>query len=167
MSGDLEKRVQALEDERAILETIYNYGHYIDYGLKEEWLDLWIDNAVYHVTRRGQTLPQVIVPQPEGGLKGKATLREYVMLHPNAPDAWHKHMVGSPKIRLESETEASAETYFYRLDEVQNGTSAIMEGWAYILVFGIYKDKFVKCDDGKWRFEERYVSMENSRPVPR
>lgn len=167
MSGDLEKRLKALEDERDILSTLYAYGHTIDYGLKEEWLDLFTEDAVYHVTMRGKTLPQVIVPQPAGGLKGRAILKEYIYKHSNAPDAWHKHMLAEPVIKLESDTTASVVSYFFRLDEVKNGTASSLEGHAYPLVYGQYKDKMVKGKDGKWRFKERLIIMENGRPVPR
>ena len=51
--------------------------------------------------------------------------------------------------------------------ESSHRSASLMEGWAYILVFGIYKDKMVKSADGKWRFKERLVEMENGRPVPR
>jgi len=167
MSGDLEKRVRALEDERDILSTLYAYGHTIDYGEKEKWLDLFTEDAVYHVTMRGKTLPQVIVPQPPGGLKGREVLKEYIYKHPNAPDAWHKHMLAEPRIKLESDTEASVVSYFFRLDEIKYATASVLEGQAYVLVFGRYKDKMVKGKDGKWRFKERLIEMENSRPVPR
>ena len=128
MSGDLEKRIQALEDEKAIQQTINNYGHFIDYGRNEEWLDLFIDDGVYKITSRGKTIPQVIVPQPEGGLKGKDMLKGYIMGHPNAPDAWHKHCTSATNITLESDTEASAVSYFFRLDEVNNGTANMLSG---------------------------------------
>ena len=167
MSGDLEKRVKALEDERDILSTLYAYGHTIDYGLKEEWLDLFTEDAIYHVTMRGNTLPNVIIPQPPGGLKGREVLKEYIYKHSNAPDAWHKHMIAAPVIKLESDTEASAVSYFFRLDEVQNATASALKGWAYVLVYGQYKDKLVKGSDGKWRFKERTVIMENGKTFPR
>lgn len=160
MSSDLEKRVRVLEDERGILATLCAYGHTIDYGEKEAWLDLFTEDAVYHVTMRGKTLPAVIVPQPEGGLKGKKILSEYIHKHTNAPNAYHKHMMVEPRITLESDTTASAVSYFERLDETK-------EGAAYTLVFGRYVDKLVKGPDGKWRFKVRRIEMENSRPVPR
>ena len=44
MTG-LEERLQALEDERAILQTLYAYGHSIDYGLEEEFVRRWSEWA--------------------------------------------------------------------------------------------------------------------------
>ena len=167
MSDDLEKRVKALEDERDILSTLYAYGQTIDYGDKEGWLDLFTEDAVYHITHRGNTLPNVIVPQPPGGLKGREILKEYIYMHSNAPDAWHKHMIAAPVIKLESDTEASSRSYFFRLDEVKMGTASSLEGWAYVLVYGDYKDKLVKGADGKWRFKERLITMENGKVFPR
>jgi hypothetical protein len=158
MSKDLEKRIQALEDERDIMDTINAYGHCIDYGLKDEWLDLFTDDGVYHVTMLGKTLPAVVVPQPEGGLKGKETLRAYISGHTYAPKMYHKHLGIGTRIKLESDKTASAATYFVRMDKTA-------EGRAYPLVFGRYLDKLVKCPDGKWRFKERKIEME-SAPMP-
>ncbi|MFC1924367.1 nuclear transport factor 2 family protein [Chloroflexota bacterium] len=167
MSDDLEKRVKTLEDERGIISTLYDYGHAIDYGDKEGWLDLFTEDAVYHVTQRGNTMPHIGVPQPPGGLKGHAALKEYILIHPNAPDAWHKHIVDQPIIKFESDTEASVASYFFRLDEIRQATASVLEGQAYVLVFGRYKDKMVKGADGKWRFKERLIEIENGMPMPR
>lgn len=47
---DLERRLQMLEDERAILTTLAEYGHSIDYGLTEKFAGLFTEDAVYHVS---------------------------------------------------------------------------------------------------------------------
>jgi len=159
MSSDIEKRLQALEDERGILDTMSAYGHCIDYGLKDEWLALFTEDGRYHVTMRGHHIPNVIVDQPEGGMTAKERA-EYISKHPHAPNAWHKHMMCEPRIKLESDATASAVSYFSRLDETK-------EGAAYTLVFGRYIDQLVKGSDGKWRFKLRKIEMENMAPIPR
>ena len=40
---ELLRRLAALEAERAILRTLYRYGHSIDYGLEQEWVDCFIE----------------------------------------------------------------------------------------------------------------------------
>ena len=152
----LERRLKILEDERAILSTLYTYGHTIDYGLKEEWLDCFTEDAVYRVEHFGTTLPFIGVDQPEGGLKGQDALAEYINFHTNAPAMWHKHMLAEPVISLRNDNEASVESYFMRLDEDENG--------AYIFAFGRYRDRMVKGQDGKWRFAERICETENRFP---
>ena len=44
--SDLHRRLQLLEDERAILATLYRYAHCIDYGLNAEWVDLFTGRAL-------------------------------------------------------------------------------------------------------------------------
>jgi hypothetical protein len=160
MSDDFEKRLRALEDERDILSTLYAYGHTLDNSEKEEWLDLFTEDGVYHVTIRGNTLPNIGVPQPEGGIKGREALSEFFYKQIRTTDALHKHMLAEPIIRLESDTEASVVSYFSLLEETA-------EGMAYTQAFGKYIDKMVKGADGKWRFKERLTIIENRNPAPR
>lgn len=37
----IEVRLRRLEDEKAILETLHAYGHHLDYGLEDAWIDCW------------------------------------------------------------------------------------------------------------------------------
>jgi 3-phenylpropionate/cinnamic acid dioxygenase small subunit len=153
----LEKRLQVLEAERAILSTLYAYAHSIDYGLKADWLDLFTKDAVYKVQDRGKVVPWVLVEQPPEGLKGREILSQYIANHTNAPDFWHKHFLVEPVIKLEGDKKASVESYFARLDEDDKG--------AYIMSYGRYLDKMVKSPDGKWRFKKRVCDMESRLPV--
>jgi 3-phenylpropionate/cinnamic acid dioxygenase small subunit len=153
----LEKRLQALEDERSIRSTLYAYGHAIDYGLKEKWLDLFTEDAIYRVEHFGTTIPELPGgSQPAGGLQGRNALGQYINNHTSAPSMWHKHMLAEPVISLHSDREASVESYFARLDEDENG--------AFITAFGRYRDRMVKGQDGKWRFAERICEMESRFP---
>jgi 3-phenylpropionate/cinnamic acid dioxygenase small subunit len=155
----LEKRLKLLEEEQAILSTLYTYAHTIDYGLKAQWLDCFAEDAVYRVQAFGVTLPDLFgIAQPTTGLKGRAALSAYIAKHTNAPEMWHKHCLVEPIIKLEGDNKASVESYFARLDEDQNG--------AYVLAFGRYHDQMVKSPDGKWRFKERICEIE-SRPAKR
>ena len=164
MSGDLAKKVegletrlQVLEDERAIMSTLNTYGHTIDYGLKAQWLDCFAEDAVYRVEASGVAVPELLgIAQPSTGLKGRAALSAYISKHSSAPVRWHKHCLSEPVVRLEGGGQASAESYFMRLDEDENG--------AYILAFGRYRDQLVKSPDGKWRFQERICEIESRPP---
>ena len=49
---ELVRRLAALEAERAILRTLYRYGHSIDYGLEQEWVDCFTEDGVFDVRRR-------------------------------------------------------------------------------------------------------------------
>jgi 3-phenylpropionate/cinnamic acid dioxygenase small subunit len=48
-SGDLEARIALLEDEQAILKNLYRYGHSIDYGDEEAWVDCFTEDGVFDV----------------------------------------------------------------------------------------------------------------------
>lgn len=154
---ELENRLKMLEEERAILSTLYAYGHTIDYGLKAEWLDCFTEDAIYKVQVLGVTIPKLnAVAQPTTGLKGREVLSQYFAGHTHAPDMWHKHCLVEPIVRLEDNNKATVDSYFARLDEDENG--------AYIMTFGRYRDKLVKCEDDKWRFVERICETESRLP---
>lgn len=44
----LEERIQELEDKEAIREVLARYGFTYDLGRKEEWYELFTDDAVYN-----------------------------------------------------------------------------------------------------------------------
>ena len=67
---ELESRLRVLEEERTILSTLYAYGHTIDYGLKAEWLDCFVEDAVYKLQMSEVTLPDLLgITQPATGFK--------------------------------------------------------------------------------------------------
>ncbi|MBN2099463.1 MAG: nuclear transport factor 2 family protein [Dehalococcoidia bacterium] len=154
---ELEKRLAVLEAERSILSTLYAYAHTIDYGLKEAWLDLFTEDAQYRVEQFGEVLPFIGVAQPPEGLKGREVLSQYIASHTHAPMLWHKHFLVESVIELEGDGMASVESYFVRLDEDDKG--------AYVMAYGRYLDKMVKCPDGKWRFQARCCQIESRYPV--
>jgi hypothetical protein len=49
---------------------------------------------------------------------------------------------------------ATASSYYVRLDEHPDGP--------YIRVFGRYRDRLVRCQDGHWRIRERLAESESS-----
>ncbi len=164
--SDMEKRIEALEQrlkfleaQQGILQTMNSYAHAIDYGLPEEWLDLFTKDAHYFSGIRGIKMPEIFgIPQPEDGFSGE-DLSAYIHMHDHVPEAYHKHFIVEPVIKLEGEDKASATTYFARLD---NGG----ETGPFVLCFGRYLDKYVKCEDGKWRFKERRIDIESMMGLP-
>ncbi len=151
---DLEKRLKVLEDERAILRTMYEYAHAIDYGLKEQFAELFTEDANYQVLMRGVPVPDLAgVPHGTQGINGRDQILQYVRGHTNAPNKWHKHFMVEPVIRFEGEDAASVQSYFARLDEDEKG--------AYISAFGRYRDQMVRNTDGRWRFKQRICQVEN------
>ena len=97
--ASIEERLKVLEDRRAILRTLHNYGHTLDYGDEAGFMDCWTEDAF---------LGWSMIP---GGLKGHARIREGFHIHTHAPQAWHKHMLAEPRITLSGDT-AAVQSYF-------------------------------------------------------
>jgi ketosteroid isomerase-like protein len=137
----LEDRVRALEDERAILHTLYTYGHGIDYGLEQQFLDCWTNDAV-------------LVWPERAPIVGHAALAAAFRAHTHAPDVFHKHFMAEPRIEISGDR-ASVDCYFARVDDYDDGPQ--------IRSFGRYRDVLVRCPDGRWRFQERITEREARR----
>jgi hypothetical protein len=50
--GGLWSRLAALEEERAILDALYRYGHAIDYGLEKEWVGCFAPAGAFEMRHR-------------------------------------------------------------------------------------------------------------------
>ena len=138
----LEQRLRLLEDEREILRTLHSYGHSIDYGYEDEFVDNWVADGV-------------LVWPGTGPIRGAAELRTVFRAHTHAPAAWHKHVMVEPRIMITGET-ATADCMFARLDPYEEGPA--------IRSFGRYRDRLTRCPDGRWRFIERIAEVEARRP---
>ena len=145
--SQLEARLKRLEEERAILSTMYRYGHSIDYGLEQDWVDCFTEDGAFDIRRRDP-----------GGKRheGRAALQRYIAQHTRAPAKYHKHVLIEPVITIDG-TQAKAVSYFARLDEAPSGEP-------FVLAFGRYHDTMVKCPDGRWRFKERIADIEGRTP---
>lgn len=149
MSGRLADRLLRLEDEQSIRETLYAYGHAIDYGLEAEFLDCWTADAVLVWA----PTPERDVGFLERRLVGREAIAEAFRGHTHAPVMFHKHLLFQPQIRLDGDR-ATVESGFARLDESAAGP--------VLRSFGRYRDTLVRCDDGHWRFTLRDSSIESS-----
>ena len=140
MTG-IEARLQRLEDEQAILDTLYGYGHGLDYGHEDAWIDCWTEDAV--LDWPGRAL-----------MRGHAELRAGFRKHTHAPTVFHKHVVVEPRISIDGDR-ASVVSMYARLDRYTDGPK--------IRAFGRYRDTLVRCADGRWRLKERYPDIESIR----
>lgn len=138
----IEQRLKALEDERDVLRRMHTYGHALDYGDEDTFVDCWTDDAV------------LLWPNPEP-IKGKEAIRAAFREHTHAPAVFHKHLVIEPLITVNGDR-ATVVSMFARLDKI--------DGVPGIRVFGRYRDTLVRCADGAWRFSERIPDIEVFRP---
>jgi hypothetical protein len=141
---ELVRRLEVLEAERAILRALYRYGHSIDYGLEQEWVDCFTEDGIFDVRRR--------VGPASARYEGSAALAAFIAQHTRAPGRYHKHMLMEPVITVNGK-QATVQSYFTRLD-------ATRDGRPFIRAFGRYLDRIVKGADGVWRFTERIAEVE-------
>jgi len=142
--SSIERRLQRLEDERAILRTLHRYGHAIDAGDEAAWLDCFTDDATFSARgqREGQTTFSVT---------GRAALAELIAGMSRRPFAFHSHCVVDPLIDLDGD-EAHVESYLFVLQE--------HDGAPVLRLFGRYHDELVRGADGRWRFRARASTVD-------
>ena len=145
-SDGLAERLDRLEAERAIVATLYAYGHGLDYGDRDQFLGCFTPDATYVVAMRIGT---------ERGFKfhGHRELTQYFDGHTHAPAALHKHVTTNPMIRVDGD-QATATSYFVRVDAGATGPAAIVAS-------GRYLDELVRDATGRWRISSRRCEVEN------
>jgi ketosteroid isomerase-like protein len=132
-------RLRELEDERAILRTLYSYAHGLDYDYEDEWIDGWTEDAVLH--------------WPHSELRGREQIGDAFRKHPHAPTTYWKHLLIEPRIELDGDR-ATVDSYFARLQTDDQGRPELAS-------YGRYRDVLVRGDDGRWRMKERVTERES------
>jgi len=143
--ADLRAQVALLMAERAVLDTLCRYGHSIDYGLEEDWLDCFAASGAFDVRYRGGA-------KWSRRYEGRSELATFIAGHSRAPDRWHKHLLFEPLVTVDGDR-ARAQSYFTRLDAGNDGAP-------FVRAFGRYLDELVRGSDGRWRFVERVAEVE-------
>jgi ketosteroid isomerase-like protein len=144
---ELAQRLALLEDERAIVRTLHAYGHSIDYGDEEAWVDCFTEDGVFDIRSRH-------AHQLKKRIAGRAELREFIGRHTRAPERWHKHLLIEPFVDVDGDT-ATCDSYLAVL--MDHDEQPVLR------VFGRYRDTLRRGEDGKWRFELRIAEIESMR----
>lgn len=143
----LKTRLQALEDRAAILDTLMQYGHALDYGDVDGLMNCFTNDAVRE-TRR-----------PDGSVnrwQGAEGTREFATTHSHAPDKYHKHLVLNSVVQVRGDT-ADVVSYMFRFDAGAAEKS-------YVWGMGRYEDKMRRDADGRWRILLRVTFIEDDWP---
>ncbi len=143
----IEKRVQRLEDERAIEQVLYSYCWGTDRKRKEMWLDVWAEDAVLETRPAPGASPG---GQPTKPVVGRAALEKFYDNRPGR-DISPKHVTVNSLIDVDGD-QASAESVIVFFLE--------REGVPELVSTGRYMDKLKRCADGKWRIAERVAQMD-------
>jgi ketosteroid isomerase-like protein len=138
----LRARLQLLEDEREIQRTMARYGHSLDAGDEDVFMDCWAEGAVLEWPITGR-------------LEGLDEIRRGFRAHSHAPEKWHKHLMVEPVIETDGDT-ATVGSMFLRVDQ--------FGGRPVLHTFGRYADRLVRCPDGEWRFVHRVPILEALNP---
>jgi hypothetical protein len=145
--GQLEARLVELEAERAIVGTLHRYAHSIDYGDEESWVDCFTEDGVFDVrSRHAHQLKRYV--------QGRAELAAFIATHTRAPELWHKHLLIEPVIQVDGD---HATCVSYLAVVMEHDDAPVLR------VFGRYRDRLVRGDDGRWRFAERIAEIESMR----
>ena len=146
---ELIRRLAALEAERGVLATLYQYGHALDYGAEADWVDCFAAAAHYELRDRAAGTADSV-----RSYDGRDELAAFAAGHTRAPERFHKHLVADPLISVDGDR-ATASSYFIRLDDVG--------GERVVYAFGRYRDELVRGADGRWRFAVRIAEIESRR----
>jgi hypothetical protein len=142
--GDVGDNGGSGDAEQAILRTMYRYVRALDYGLEDEWLDVFTSDATYDTVL------------PDGSyfvqLKGRDQLRSFLISYPHPPESYQKHITVSPIIDVAGD-EATADSGWVFLTRVAGGMKPRLSA------FGRYRDR-LRFSDGAWRFCERICDTE-------
>lgn len=141
-------RLQLLEDERAILHTLYQYGHSMDYGPDADFIDCFMPDGVWDVQMRK-------IPAGSFTCIGHDEIAASLMAQTSvrAPALYAKHLLMEPRIVVTGD-EASVQSYFLRVEPQDAGPTQIVAS-------GRYLDHVVRCDDGRWRITRRVAEIDD------
>lgn len=145
---ELEARLERLEAEREIVQTLHRYAHSIDYGDEEAWLDCFTEDGVFDIRSRH-------AHQLKRRISGREELRTFIAGHTRAPELWHKHLLVEPLVDMTGSHTATCRSYL----------AVVMdhEDVPILRVFGRYRDTLERGADGRWRFRERIAEIESMR----
>jgi hypothetical protein len=145
--NELAQRLRALEDEKAILATIHQFGHAMDGGEHERWVDCFTPDATYDVRVGAQS---AATSDRSSSTTGAEALRAFAESRSPSPASVARHLVVEPVIEISGD-EASATSYFVRIELFPGDP----EPAPFVRSFGRYHDGLVRCDDGRWRIAHR------------
>ena len=140
--SSVEDAVRALQDERAIVRTLYQYAHGLDYGPEEAFVDVFTPDGSWR---------RLAGRRPEQTFAGHAGITQMYRDHVHAPEYYHKHVVANPYVEVDGDT-ARARSYLILVAEHPEGP--------YLRAFSRCNDRLVRSADGVWRVSSREAELE-------
>jgi hypothetical protein len=143
----LSARLRVLEDERAILRTLHQYCHAMDYGPDSEFISCFVNDGLWEVRMRRSGAGF----KCRGHIQLAASLAAQMSVR--VPALFAKHIVIDPLITLSGDR-ASVVSYFLRVEPRPDAPTEIVAS-------GRSFDRMVRVEDGIWRFEERIAEIDD------
>lgn len=133
-------RLQCLEDEHAVVATLYRYSHGINAKNRELWLDVFTPDGYWAARQSPDSRWRFEV-------RGQEELGRWYDDHAeNWPAGAEAHTISSPLVALAGDG-ASARSYYVTLLRTERGPG--------LRSTGLYEDELTRCSDGQWRIKER------------
>jgi len=126
--------LQRMWDEHEIAKTLFRWSHAIDFGRTSEFIDCFTEDG------------ELLVFSSDWVVAGPEAWTDFVERH---REGRHLHNVTTPLIEVDGD-HATAESFALRID-------ADAQRSPFIYAFAVYKDRLVRCPDGRWRIESRFV----------
>jgi ketosteroid isomerase-like protein len=149
-SEALAAQVAVLLEERAVLRTLHEYAHAMDYGDESAWVAAFTPDAVFDVV-------EVVGGRRVHREEGHGDLAAYVANYPKPPH-FRKHVIVDPLIDIDGD-EATVVAYWLLLQRDD------ADGTPSMAAFGHYRDRLVK-QAGRWRIAHRFAEVEATTAAP-
>jgi len=138
MAADLSP-LERLEIRAALEDLNTAFCHHLDHNEVDALLDLFVDDVYYtHASRVS---------------RGKAELEQVFRSRSAAKPRTSRHLYSGLKLEIESATRARGTCVCMTFG--QYGEPPLSP--AIPTLVADFVDAYVRCDDGKWRFNERHI----------
>jgi SnoaL-like protein len=147
--ADMAARLVRLEDERAILDILYQYSQVIDEatgaGQKADsaqaaWVDCFVEDGVFAWKPR-------IEDDWVMRLEGHDALAQFIRRAAFPKGVHENHTLVNPRVVSLDGDRAEAYCYYVILKGTREDV--------WVNTTGRYIDQLIRCSDGKWRLTER------------
>jgi len=130
-----------LLDERDVLEVIYDYCEAADADTPDAFVDHFTEDGLF-TYRASADAPLSLE------VRGRAELEKwFVERLPVVPPGTMNHTTVHPRVSVAGDTAESRSRFV---------SVRARDGGLFVASTGSYRDRLVRCEDGRWRFAERH-----------
>jgi len=131
-------------EERKILRTMNRYSRALDYGVADEWLDVFTADARYETVLADGSQFCLLTTREE--------FARFLADYPHPPEHRQKHMLVNPVIEVDGNGAQGDSGWLFFTSDVGGLRPRLV-------AFGRYRDRF-RREDGVWRIADRRCETE-------